>query len=117
MVFSGRKGNDAQVKITPGTPSVETTISTDGSGLVTLHASADKAVKFTFFFGEGVDNPVSSADGSATHTYLSSGTYTPSVLAYSVDNIFVDKTVSITIQVNEPPIPQPDTQPPITTQA
>ncbi len=105
VIFSSCKGNDSQAKVTPSNLTVETTISIDGSGLVTFYAAADKAVNFSFYFGEGANNPASSADGTATHTYTSSGTYSAKILASSIDNISIDKTVSITIQVNEPPIP------------
>jgi hypothetical protein len=105
IVLTGCKSNEPQGKITPGNLSVETTITTDGSGLVTFHATSANAVKFTFYYGEGLDNPFTSTNPTTTHTYLSSGTYPTQIIAYSADSLSVQKTESITVQVNEPPIP------------
>lgn len=91
-------------KITVGNLVVATTVSTDGSGLVTFKATADNAVKFTFYFGEGLDDPFTSSSGNTTHTYLSSGLYTVKVQAFSEDNLSVEKIQDITIVVNELPI-------------
>ncbi len=91
--------------IKPGDLNIASTISTDGSGLVTFQATAENAVKFTFYFGEGLDAPFNIVNGMTTHTYLSSGTYSIKIFAYSADNLSADKTVSVTVQVNELPIP------------
>src|SRR5258706_9450029 len=104
IIFSSCKGND-HMKIAPSNLTVETTITTDGSGLVTFHATADNAVNFTFYFGDGPVSSGTSSNGTTTHAYLSSGTYNTKILDFSVDNISVEKTANITIQVNEPPIP------------
>ncbi len=102
VVFSGCKKNETKVSL--GNLVVEKTIAADGSGLVSFQATADNAVKFTFYFGEGLDAPADSPSGIITHTYLTSGTYSARIVAYSVDNASIDKTVGIIIQVNEPPI-------------
>lgn len=105
IVFSGCKENEeAPIKVTVGNLVVETTITTDGSGLVTFKATADHAIKFIFYFGEGLDEPLTFSNGTTTHTYLSSGTYSVKVQAYSSDNLSVEKNLNITIQVNELPI-------------
>jgi hypothetical protein len=105
LYFSGCQGSDTPVKITVGNLLVKTTISTDGSGLVTFHATADNATKFTFYFGEGLDDAFSSTNGTISHTYLTSGTYVSKIEAYSADNNSVQKTTNVVIQVNELPVP------------
>ncbi len=104
LVLSDCKdGNDPVAKITPSNLDMETTISTDGSGLVTFLATAADAVKFVFYFGEDLTaGPVNSTDGTATYTYKQSGTYSVKVLAYSGDDLFIDSTLEITVQVNIP---------------
>lgn len=104
-MFSGCKESDESPKIiTVGNLVVETTITTNGSGVVTFKALADNATKFTFYFGEGLDDPLTLLTGNASHTYLSSGTYPVKVLAYSADNLSVEKNMKITVLVNELPI-------------
>jgi len=57
LIFCGCKESDDPPKIiTAGNLVVETTVTTNGSGLVTFKALADNAVKFTFYFGEGLDD-------------------------------------------------------------
>ncbi len=93
-------------KITPTNLTIQSTVSVDGSGLVSFIANADNAVKYSFFFGENLSDPAfESTNGVAEHTYLNSNTYTVTVVAYSIDNLFMSKDVSLTIQVNEPSIP------------
>ncbi len=94
---------DAKVK--PSNLVLTETVSTDGSGVVAFVATADDAVSYQFYFGEDVSAaPFISTDGQASHTYQNTGTYSVTVAAYSVDNLFVDKATSFTIQVNEPTI-------------
>jgi len=106
MLLSGCKESDAPTNLLPANLEITATISTDGSGLVSFLATADNTLEFKFYFGEGLDEPtLVTADGTTTHTYLSSGTYNVKVLAYSADNRFINKTISIIVQVNELPIP------------
>lgn len=104
LVLSDCKdGNDPVAKITPSNLVVEATISTDGSGLVSFVATADDAVKFEFYFGENLAAlALTSTDGTESNIYQNTGTYNVKVLAYSVDNLSIDKTIPVTIQVNEP---------------
>ena len=101
-LLCGCKGSDPRARITPTNLAVETTISTDGSGLVTFHATAKNAATFTFYFGEGLNGALIATDGMATHSYLTSDTYKVKVLAFSSDNISIDKTVDITVNVTVP---------------
>ncbi|MBL7875321.1 MAG: family 16 glycosylhydrolase [Cyclobacteriaceae bacterium] len=104
VIFSGCKESDAPKIVTVGNLIVETTITADGSGLVTFKATADNATKFTFYFGEGLDAPLTMVTGNSSHMYLSSGTYSVRVQAYSADNLSVEKTFNVTVHVNELPI-------------
>jgi beta-glucanase (GH16 family) len=104
IMLDGCKEDEPPKKLIVGNLVVETTISTNGSGLVTIKATADNAVKFVFNYGEGLDEPFNSDNGTTTHTYLSSGTYTVKVQAISADNFATDKSQSISVVVNELPI-------------
>ena len=96
--------NQPEEKIKPSNLVVVETVSTDGSGLVTFVVTADDAVLFQFLFGEEITSPTNSTDGTESHTYQNSGTYSVRVLAYSVDNISIEESISITVQVAEPVI-------------
>jgi hypothetical protein len=102
IYLSGCKGNDP-VKIAPGNLTATTNITTDGSGLVTFHAAADNAASYTFYFGEGANDPFASTDGNATHTYGSMGTFSTKIVAVSKDNLSVEKILDVTLV--EPPVP------------
>jgi|GEM_PF-135298 len=104
VVFLGCKGSEAP-SVALGDLSISTTIASDGSGLVSFQAAADHAAKFIFYFGEGLDDPITQSNGLITHTYLSSGTYSVKVQAYSADNVSKEKTMDIVVNVNEAPIP------------
>jgi len=104
VMLDGCKEDEPPKKLTIDNLAVETTISTNGSGLVTIKATADNAVKFVFNYGEGLDEPFNSTSGTTTHTYLTSGTYTVKVQAISADNFSADKSQSISVVVNELPI-------------
>lgn len=105
LIFFGCKENEEpQKEITVRNLLVETIISTDGSGLGTFRATAENAIKFIFYFGEGLDEPLTLTNGNTTHAYLSSGTYTVRVQAFSEDNRSVEKSQNISVQVKELPI-------------
>ena len=48
IMWSGCGGDEPKAKIAPTNLTIDATISTDGSGLVTFQAMADDAVKFRF---------------------------------------------------------------------
>jgi len=98
-------GSDPVTVITPSNLTIETTVSTDGSGLIKATATANDAVKYAFTFGEDLmATPIVSTDGKAEYNYINSGTYTVRVVAYSADDLSIDKKVSISVQVNEPAV-------------
>lgn len=104
----GCQDNGPAEKQLPANLTLTFTVSTDGSGVVVFIAKADNASRFQFFFGEtgevGWEVPAATADGKVYHAYLNSGTYNVKVLAFSADELSIDKTASITIEVDEPPI-------------
>lgn len=100
---SGCKDDDSPV--TPSNLIITPVISTTGTGLVSFTATADRATTFDFYFGESNDTPFKSSAGQASHAYGKSGTYDVKVVAYSKDNLSIDKTISITVLVGVPPIP------------
>lgn len=104
LVLAGCIENAEPQKIKVENLVVEINISTDGSGLVTIKATADNAINFTFYFGEGLDDPFTNSTGNTTHTYLTSGKYTVKVLAISKDNFSKEKIQEIAVEVSELPI-------------
>ncbi len=103
LVSSCKKSGSEGPKI--GAVTLTPTISTDGSGLVTFQASAENAVKYTFHFGDELDNALTQAQGNASHTYTSSGSYAVRVSAISGSNDSTKTNTNVTVQVNEPAIP------------
>lgn len=101
--LSGCK-KDSPAKISPTNLDLVATVSTDGSGAVTFHATADHTDHFLFYFGDGVNLAVTSTDGTSDHTYTSTDTYSVKVTAVSVDNETLSKTIDIDVQVAEPAI-------------
>jgi beta-glucanase (GH16 family) len=105
-IFSSCADEDEPQKLTPSNLTLNATISTNGSGLVNFSATAENTEKFNFYFGEDPSQaPVISTTGETQYTYLNSGIYKATVVAYSKDNLFISKELSVEIQVNEPEIP------------
>ncbi len=95
-------GNEEQPKIAPSNLNIESTVSTDGSGLVTIHATAENAASFIINFDEVGGSPVTTTTGNAEYTYKQSGTHDIKVTAYSADFLSLSATKSINIEVDEP---------------
>ncbi len=83
VIIGGCKNDSPSELITlPSNLIVNTTISQDGSGKVSVVATADNSNFFTVYFGETTsDYGVVAIDGKASHTYSSSGTFTLKVRA------------------------------------
>jgi beta-glucanase (GH16 family) len=101
LLWVGCKSGDedeAVPKVTPTNLTLESLVSTDGSGLVTFTATADNADKFYFFPGESAgENPIVSTTGIVEYHYSATGSYNPKVVATSVDNLSIDKTIHISV--------------------
>jgi beta-glucanase (GH16 family) len=86
--------------VSPSNLTLEAEISNDGSGKVTLIASAENADRYYFTFGKSNNEEgVRSTDGRASTTYSFSGTFTVKVTAYSADNKSAEVSRQITVQV------------------
>jgi beta-glucanase (GH16 family) len=86
--------------VAPQNLSVTTEVSTDGTGTVTVHASAENTTGYQLFFGESdPDTGESSADGNFTYQYGTSGTYTIKVVAKNDSKKTEESENEITVTV------------------
>jgi beta-glucanase (GH16 family) len=98
--IAGCKSTDKPVQITPSNLEISREISTDGSGNVLFKVSAENAVKYQFYFG---DNEILETESTeTTHIYKLSEFYSVRVVAFSKDNLFVEKATSVTVSVAIP---------------
>jgi beta-glucanase (GH16 family) len=81
----------------PTNLTLNATVSTNNSGNVSFVAAATNAVSYQFDFGNGFLQTV--ATGTVTYKYLSSGTYTITVIASSAGGQTVSKSISVTVTV------------------
>lgn len=87
---------------------VVTLTSTNGSGIVSIEASAVNANFYTIYFGEETnETPIKSTDGKASYTYSTAGTFTIKVQANATATEFIEeeKEVNITLGTGELVIP------------
>jgi hypothetical protein len=89
----------------PSNLAVNVVISVDGSGLVSVTATADNTSYYLFDFGEPGSTVIESSNGIATHTYSTTGSYTLSVHAHANDSKFIteQKTIEVTVGPIAPP--------------
>lgn len=79
---------------------VDVNVSNDGSGNVSVEASADNANFYTFYFGEeSNETPVTSSNGMATHQYQSEGDFTIRVQANATAAKFIEEEFDVTIEL------------------
>jgi beta-glucanase (GH16 family) len=95
--IAGCNSGEPDVKLQPANLVVSKTVSSDGSGLVTFEATAENANRYAFNFGDGFSTE--SADGKASHAYPVSDLYTMQVVAFSKDNLTVEKQVEVSVGV------------------
>ncbi|HEY9007500.1 MAG TPA: family 16 glycosylhydrolase [Ohtaekwangia sp.] len=100
-VIIGCSNGDSEQKLTlPSNLQVQVTVSQDGSGLVTVAASATNANFYKIYFGDvSSEVPTKVTDGKTSHTYANTGTYTVKVQAHATDADFISdtKTISVTV--------------------
>lgn len=88
----------------PGEVSIASTVSTDGSGLVSLSAQASNAMVYHFYFGIGAaEVPTVSYSGEIDYTYRASGDYTVRVVAYGEGGIASASSTEIAVEVDFKP--------------
>ena len=92
--------NDEGIITLPSNLTIQVTTTTDGSGNVTVQATATKANFFTIMYGDKAnDSGIVSKDGKGTHTYTSSGTFTIKVQAHTTQEYFIDQTKTVAIEL------------------
>src|SRR5690606_315755 len=109
IMFGCGSSDDPSEKIVlPSNLVVDVAASTDGSGKVNVHASADNANFYTIGFGSsGTGNTVTSNDGKASFVYAESGTYTIIVQAHTTSAKFIETKENVTV-TKTPTDPLPD---------
>jgi hypothetical protein len=95
FVFSCQEDDEKM----PSDLSLEFSVSTDGSGDVSVHATATNAMFYKITFGDG-GALVETTDGHATHTYTASGSYTVYVQAHVTEDKFIHTSETIDVDVN-----------------
>lgn len=88
----------------PGEVSIASTISTDGSGLVSFSAEAANVMVYHFYFGIGAaEVPTVSYSGELDYTYRASGDYTVRVVAFGEGGIASSSSADISVEVDFKP--------------
>lgn len=90
--------NNQKTDSLPTDLKVEATIAANKSGQVSFVASATNATSYEFDFGDGSIHAVSET-GSVNYKYFGSGTYSVMVKASNSTGITVNKTISVTLDV------------------
>jgi beta-glucanase (GH16 family) len=112
FLLAGCGGDGSNEPTPPSNLSFVVDIDEEGSGEVTVTATADDAKYYTFYFGETPDNPISQDNGVATHIYSNSGSYTIKVEAHATPTVAVSKTEIIDVVIDETvEIPEGPTSP------
>lgn len=83
--------------VAPTNLNVTAAVATDNSGNVQFTATATNAVNYDYDFGNGIFQ--SSASGSLTYRYPTSGSYLVNVVAKSVGGLTLSKSITVTINV------------------
>lgn len=99
--FSGCNGDsDGNSVLLPSNLVVSVEVSDDGSGDVSVTATADNANFFMIYFGEEADEtPVKTTNGQAIYSYSASGIYTIRVQANATASKFIEEETEISISV------------------
>lgn len=102
-IFCACGGEDTPIDqiIIPSNLVVSISNPNDGSGNVSVTATADNAFHYDFYFGEGTNEVVREDDGSATYTYSKTGTYTIEVRALGNGIEYSSHSQSISVTVDE----------------
>lgn len=90
--------SDPKTESPPADLKVDATVAANKSGNVSFLASATNATSYEFDFGDGSIHAVSE-DGKANYKYFSSGTYSVAVKASNSAGITINKTISVTLDV------------------
>jgi beta-glucanase (GH16 family) len=98
--LSCKDGGSSEPLLLPSNLAIDVNISTNGSGDVTVTASAQNANFYTFYFGETTnETPLKSTLGEASHKYVSEGDFTIRVRAHATTSKFIEKETTISISL------------------
>lgn len=102
LAVSSCQNDEAAQKLTlPSNLVLQVTVSPDGTGKVTVTASAEKTNFYTLFYG---DNPNELGEkvtnGKSTHTYSTNGSFTVRAQAHVTQAEFITESKSISLQLN-----------------
>ncbi len=102
LAITGCENAEHEQKLTlPSNLILKVEISQDGSGKVTVSASAQKVNFYTIFFGEDSSELGEKVtDGKATHTYRTNGTFTISAQAHVTQAEFITESKAISIELS-----------------
>jgi beta-glucanase (GH16 family) len=99
FIVSFACSDDKTEENTPKNLVIDVETATDGSGEVSVTATAENATFYTIYFGLTGEVPVVTNDGKAEHTYTESGNYTITVQAHSVPATFITTTENISVTI------------------
>jgi beta-glucanase (GH16 family) len=91
---------ESKPTLLPTNLQIAVNVASDGSGKVDVTATAENATFYRIYFGEdNPDTPVESADGTESHTYKATGSYTVVVEAYSTPSDLIRATRVIDVEL------------------
>jgi beta-glucanase (GH16 family) len=100
LAACGGDGSGGSEVVLPSNLQAEILISDNGSGDVTVDASADDVNFFTVHFGEDDnDDAIKTSTGQANFRYSASGEYVIRVRAHVTNNQFIEKTFDVIIDL------------------
>jgi hypothetical protein len=100
FIVTGCSKKDDPANAAPLNLVIASSISTDGSGNVSFTATADNAVSFDFYFGNGETKFGTSGTASTKYSIGGTNTYDVSVVAFSSSGLWIKKDEKVTVTVN-----------------
>ncbi|MFP5040659.1 family 16 glycosylhydrolase [Parasediminibacterium sp. JCM 36343] len=101
LLIGGCKKDDATstAPILPANLVVYANVTNDSTGNVTFNASADNAVSYKYYFGNGDSAVVASGNANYQYTTAGANLYTVTVIATSSTGQAIQKTVQVNVTV------------------
>ncbi len=85
----------------PSNLQVEVTVSTDGSGLVLIQATADNTIEYQLIIGNDDTPTDSNATGNFEYTFTQTGTYQIQIRAYGSSGKYIKEIRDVTINLDD----------------
>lgn len=98
LILSACGGDEKEGAVLPGNLQIQTTVSDSEPGKVSVSATATNAKFFSIDFGEP-GSITNSLDGTGSHTYTNSGTYTIQVNAHATPNEYISATSQVVVTI------------------